>query len=300
MYKFVGISFCKYWEVEPRLVPCEGDRFVIDPKLAAELADENTIGLVAIMGSTFDGSYEPVEKIAKELDLLQKEKGLDIPIHVDAASGGFIAPFLHEDLKWDFRVSRVKSINVSGHKYGLVYPGVGWVVWRDSIDLPEDLRFYVDYLGGKMPTFAINFSRPGSQICAQYYNFLRLGIEGYKKVQQTCQDVALYLSSSIEKLGPFKLISKGDNLPVFAFTLKEETNFSLYDLSDKLREKGWLIPAYPMPKNIEDVVVQRIVVRNGFSLDMASMLLEHIKSALKYFADQPNFKKKESGTSFRH
>ena len=153
------------------------------------------------------------------------------------------------DLLWDFRVKRVKSINTSGHKYGLVYPGVGWVIWREKSDLPEDLIFYVDYLGGEMATFAINFSRPGSQICAQYYNFLRLGIKGYKEIQQSCRDTALYLSSEIEKMGPFKLITKGDGIPAFAWTLKEETHFSLYDMADKLRENGWLVPAYKMPAN---------------------------------------------------
>ena len=293
-------KFCRYWEVEPRFVECEKNRFVIDPKKAAALCDENTIGVVAIMGSTFDGQYEPVEAISNALDKLQKEKELDIPIHVDGASGGFIAPFLQKKLKWDFRIKRVKSINASGHKYGLVYPGVGWVVWRDQKELPEDLKFYVDYLGGKMATFAINFSRPGAQICAQYYNFLRLGLEGYEKVQQACQDVALYLSSAIAKMGPFKLISNGSDIPVFAWTLKQKKNFSLFDLSDKLRERGWLVPAYRMPKNREDLVVQRIVVKNGFSLDMADMLLKDFKRSLDYFKTQPRLKSKKEGGQFSH
>ncbi len=293
-------KFCKYWDIEPRYVYCEGNRFILDPKEAIKLCDENTIGVICILGSTFDGSYEPVEEVSKQLDLLEKEKGLDIPIHVDAASGGFIAPFLDPKLKWDFRLDRVKSINTSGHKYGLVYPGVGWIIWRSKDELPKDLIFYVDYLGGKMATFAINFSRPGSQICAQYYNFLRLGFEGYKEIQQTCRDTALYLSSAIEKMGPFKLISKGNDIPVFAWTLKEPTNFTLYDLSDKLRERGWLIPAYKMPKNKEDLTVQRIVVKNGFSIDMADMLLADIKRNLKFFKNQKGFIKKEEGHHFRH
>lgn len=293
-------KFCRYWEIEPRFVYCEGDRFTIDPKKAAELCDENTIGVVCIMGSTFDGSYEPVLRVSEELDKVQEEKGLDIPIHVDAASGGFIAPFLDPDLLWDFRVKRVKSINASGHKYGLVYPGVGWVVWRDKDELDEDLIFYVDYLGGKMATFAINFSRPGSQICAQYYNFLRLGKKGYREIQQTCRDIAMYLSSEIEKMGPFKLITKGDNIPVFAWTLKEETNFSLYDMADKLREHGWLVPAYKMPANREDLVVQRIVVKNAFSYDLANMLLKDMRKNLEFFAQQKGFIKKEEGHQFRH
>ncbi len=293
-------KFCRYWEIEPRFVPCEGDRFHIDPQKAAELCDENTIGVVCIMGSTYDGSYEPVKKMSDMLDELQKKKGLDIPIHVDAASGGFIAPFLQPKLEWDFRVKRVKSINASGHKYGLVYPGVGWVIWRDKDELPEDLIFYVDYLGGKMATFAINFSRPGAQICAQYYNFLRLGRKGYTEIQQACQDVAVHLSSEIAKMGPFKLISDGTDIPVFAWTLKEEMNFTLYDMAEKLRERGWLVPAYPMPANRQDLVVQRIVVKNGFSFDMADMLLNDIRRNLEHFKSQPNRVKKDKGTSFRH
>lgn len=293
-------KFCRYWDIEPRFVYCEGERFIIDPKKAADLCDENTIGVVGIMGSTFDGSYEPILQLSQALDDLQKKKGLDIFIHVDAASGGFIAPFLQPDLLWDFRVSRVKSINTSGHKYGLVYPGVGWVVWRDGKDLPEELQFYVDYLGGKMATFAINFSRPGAQICAQYYNFLRLGYDGYRRIQQACQDVALHLSKEISKMGPFSLLSDGSDIPVFAWTLKKETNYSLYDLSDKLREHGWLVPAYRMPKNREDLVVQRIVVKNGFSYDMADLLLKDIQTCLKYFASQPGLKKKIEGSHFKH
>jgi glutamate decarboxylase len=293
-------KFCKYWDVEPRFVYCEGDRFHLDPEEAAKLCDENTIGVVGIMGSTLDGSYEPIKQLNDALDNLQKEKGYDIPIHVDGASGGFIAPFIQPTLEWDFRVPRVSSINASGHKYGLVYPGVGWVVWRDKSKLPEDLIFYVNYLGGKMPTFAINFSRPGAQICAQYYNFLRLGKEGYREIQQTCQDVALYLSKEIEKMGPFKLISKGDNIPVFAWHLTKEENFTLYDIANHLREHGWLVPAYSMPKNREDLVVQRIVVKNGFSHDMADMLLKDIKKSLDYFASQPGMKKSVSGSSFHH
>ncbi len=293
-------KFCTYWEIEPRFVYCEKDRFVIDPAEAAKLCDENTIGVVAIMGSTFDGSYEPVEKISKALDKLEKTKGLDIPIHVDAASGGFIAPFIQPEIRWDFRIPRVKSINASGHKYGLVYPGVGWIIWRDEKELVEDLKFYVDYLGGKMATFAINFSRPGAMICAQYYNFIRLGMDGYRRIQQACQDVALYLSKSIAEMGPFKLISKGNHIPVFAWTLKKKRNFSLYDMADRLRENGWLVPAYPMPKNREDLVVQRIVVKNGFSYDMADMLLNDIRKHLKYFKSQPGLKRKEKGRHFRH
>src|ERR1700739_132796 len=193
-------KFCRYWEVEPRYVPMVPGRLHLGPAEAAAKCDENTIGVVAILGSTMAGSYEPVLEISQALDQVQAEHGCDIPIHVDGASGGFVAPFLHPDLEWDFRVPRVASINTSGHKYGLVYPGVGWVIWRDIAALPEDLVFRVNYLGGEMPTFALNFSRPGSQVAAQYFNFIRLGRQGYRRVQQASRDVALHLSAGIAKL----------------------------------------------------------------------------------------------------
>ncbi|MBA2680492.1 MAG: glutamate decarboxylase [Ktedonobacteraceae bacterium] len=293
-------KFCRYWDVEPRFVPMEGDRFIISAEEAIKLCDENTIGVVAIMGSTFDGSYEPVKEIAAGLDALQEQKGCDIAIHVDAASGGFVAPFLQPDLEWDFRIPRVKSINSSGHKYGLVYPGVGWIIWRDQNELPEDLIFKVNYLGGEMPTFAINFSRPGNQIVAQYYNFLRLGRTGYTRIQKTCQETALYLSSQIAAMGPFKLISKGDDIPVFAFALKEQSNFTVFDLSERLRDRGWLVPAYTFPKNREDLAVLRIVVKDGFSREMADVLLGDLHRHLTFFASQPGYIPIPAHSSFSH
>jgi glutamate decarboxylase len=297
-------KFCRYWDVEAREVTCEGDRFTLCPEEAVKLVDENTIGVVAILGSTFDGTYEPVEEIAKALDGVQEEHGWDIPIHVDGASGAFVAPFIQPELRWDFRLPRVRSINTSGHKYGLVYPGVGWIVFRDQSDLPEDLIFHVRYLGGDMIDFSINFSRPGSQVIAQYYNFLRLGMNGYARIQQSCQDVALFLSSEIEKLAPFELITRGDDIPVFCWTMDEEyeekATFSLYDLADKLRQRGWLVPAYPMPKNRDDLVVQRVVVKEDFSRHLAERLLEDIRRAVDYFESQPGIVKKEDGSHFRH
>src|SRR5205085_1920271 len=187
-------KFCRYWDVEPRTVPMEGERYHLGPEEAVSHCDENTIGVVAILGSTFDGSYEPVLDIANALDALAAGGGPDVPIHVDAASGGFVAPFVDPDLVWDFRIPRVASINASGHKYGMVYPGVGWVVWRDADRLPEELVFKVDYLGGEMPTFSLNFSRPGAQVAAQYYNFLRLGFEGYRRVMSACRENACWLA----------------------------------------------------------------------------------------------------------
>ena len=293
-------KFCRYWEVEPRFVSCEGDRFILSPQEAIKLCDENTIGIVVIMGSTFDGSYEPVKAMNEALNQLQADTGLDIPIHVDGASGAFIAPFLQPDLEWDFRVPRVKSINSSGHKFGLVYPGVGWIIWRDKAELPEELIFHCAYLGGDLPNFALNFSRPGNQVVAQYYNFIRLGYEGYRRIQQACQDVALYLSGEIAKLGPFALISDGSDIPVFCWRLKEGINFTLYDMAEALRHRGWLVPAYPMPANRQDLIVQRVVVKEGFSRDMANLLLDDMRRALQQFATQPNKTATAKGSHFHH
>jgi glutamate decarboxylase len=282
-------KFCRYWQVEPRLAPMKPGRLHLTGPEAAARCDENTIGVVAIVGSTMDGSYEPVQQINAELDKLQADRGLDIPIHVDGASGGFVAPFLQPDLEWDFRVPRVVSINASGHKYGLVYPGVGWVVWRDSEALPEDLIFKVNYLGGEMPTFALNFSRPGGQVAAQYYNFLRLGFEGYRSVQQACQDVAMHLSSQIADMGPFVLLTDGSELPVFAFRLRDPVaaGYTVFDLSERLRQRGWLVPAYTFPEDMQDTAVIRIVVRNGLSMDLANNLLDDLRMQVQLLASHP-------------
>jgi len=274
-------KFANYWDVEMRLVPMEGDRFTLSAEEAVKLCDENTIGVVAVLGSTFDGSYEPVPEICAALDDLQQRTGLDIPVHVDGASGAFIAPFLDPDLVWDFRQPRVASINASGHKYGLVYPGVGWIVWRDEDALPADLIFWVNYLGDNMPTFALNFSRPGAQVVAQYYTFLRLGFEGFHTVQAYSRDVAMRLSAQIAEIGPFELLTRGDALPVFAFKLKDEIdNFTAFDVSNALRERGWQVPAYTFPANRTDLAALRVVVRQGFSHDLADMLVADIKRQL--------------------
>jgi glutamate decarboxylase len=271
-------KFCRYWEVEPRLVPMEGDRYHLGAEEAVAACDENTIGVVAILGSTFDGSYEPVKEIAAALDRLESDRGLDIPVHVDGASGGFVAPFIQPELEWDFRIARVQSINASGHKYGLVYPGVGWAIWRNKAALPEDLIFNVNYLGGNMPTFALNFSRPGSEVVCQYFNFLSLGHAGYTLTMKNAQDVATHISSGIAEIGPYRLLTKGDELPVFAFTLHSEVDkFTVYDVSAKLRERGWLVPAYSFPENRQDLSVLRVVVRAGLTHDMAELLLDALR-----------------------
>ncbi|MGZ4395156.1 MAG: glutamate decarboxylase [Gaiellaceae bacterium] len=281
-------KFANYWDVEMRLVPMEGDRFHLGAEEAVALCDENTIGVVAILGSTFDGSYEPVQEICEALDDLQARTGLDIPVHVDGASGAFVAPFVDLDLVWDFALPRVASINASGHKYGLVFPGVGWIVWRDSDALPADLIFWVNYLGDNMPTFALNFSRPGAQVVAQYYNFLRLGFDGYRKVHGYSREVATRLSAQIAELGPFELITKGDELPVFAFKLKDGIdNFTVFDVSNAMRERGWQLPAYTFPKNREDLAALRVVVRQGFGHDLADMLIADLNRQLPRLHAQP-------------
>ncbi|MCK8468928.1 glutamate decarboxylase [Microbacterium sp. KSW4-16] len=277
-------KFCNYFDVEPRYVPISEEHKTLDGHDLATYVDENTIGVVAIMGVTYTGMYEPVAAIAAALDEIQRDTGLDIPIHVDGASGAMIAPFLQPDLVWDFRLERVHSISTSGHKYGLVYPGLGWVVWREEKWLPEDLVFKVSYLGGEMPTFALNFSRPGAQVLLQYYLFLRLGFEGYRAVQQESQDVAKYLSAGIAGLDAFELWNDGSDIPVFAWRLKDghTKNWTLYHLQDRLRMRGWLVPAYPMPADLEQITVQRIVVRNGLSMDLAADLLDAITAEVAH------------------
>lgn len=296
-------KFCNFWEIEARLVPMEGDRFHLDPEAAAELCDANTIGVVAVLGSTFDGSYEPVAELCAALDALQERTGLDIPVHVDGASGGMIAPFIDEDLEWDFRLPRVASINTSGHKYGLVYPGVGWALWRDADALPEELVFRVNYLGGDMPTFALNFSRPGAQVVAQYYTFLRLGRDGYRAVQQASRDVARGLAERVEALGDFRLITRGDQLPVFAFTTRDDVKaYDVFDVSRRLRERGWLVPAYTFPAHREDLAVLRVVCRNGFSTDLADLFIADLRRLLPELRNQPHpfTRDREAATGFHH
>jgi glutamate decarboxylase len=295
-------KFANYWDVEMRLVPMDGDRLHMSAEEAVARCDENTIGVIPVLGSTFDGSFEPVEAICGALDDLQARTGLDIPVHVDGASGAFIAPFLDPDLRWDFRLPRVASINTSGHKYGLVYPGVGWIVWRDATYLPDDLIFWVNYLGDNMPTFALNFSRPGAQIVAQYYNFLRLGFEGYRKVQGYAREVATRLSARIAELGPFELLTHGDELPVFAFTVMDDIdNFSVFDVSNAMRERGWLLPAYTFPANRQDLSALRVVVKRGFTHDLADLFVADLQRQLPRLKEQRRpTHDANSATAFHH
>jgi glutamate decarboxylase len=278
----------------------ERGRYVITPEQVANAVDENTIGVVAILGTTYTGEFEPIEEIHDTLVKLNAAKGWEVPLHVDGASGGFVAPFLHPELKWDFRLPLVKSINASGHKYGLVYPGVGWVMWRSHEDLPEELIFHVNYLGGDMPTFTLNFSRAGNQVVGQYYNFLRLGRAGYTTVMEMLRDIATWLSGEIAKLGPFELISDGSAIPVFAFKMRDGLPYSVYDLSDKLRQGGWQVPAYTMPEGAENVAVLRVVVREGFSRDLADQLLASIRDAVAFFEKNPPAQPTAPPSAFAH
>lgn len=286
-------KFARYFDVELREIPLEGDRLMMTADEMLKYVDENTIGVVPTLGITFTCQYEPVKEINDALDTLFQQTGLDIPIHVDAASGGFLAPFCAPDLVWDFRLPRVKSINASGHKFGLAPLGAGWVVWREKQDLPEELIFNVNYLGGNMPTFALNFSRPGGQIVSQYYNFLRLGREGYRKIHQACYATAQYLAREIAAIGPFDIIFDGssDNgIPALTWALKkgyQNDSFTLYDLADRLRSRGWQVPAYSMPSHREDLVVQRILVRHGMSNDLAGLLIADLKRTLEALEKNP-------------
>jgi glutamate decarboxylase len=298
-------KFARYWDVELREIPMEGERLIMTPEEVIKRCDVNTIGVVPTLGVTFTCQYEPVKAVSEALDQVQKDTGLDIPIHVDGASGGFLAPFVEPELEWDFRLPRIKSINSSGHKYGLAPLGVGWVVWRDKEDLPDDLIFRVNYLGGNMPTFALNFSRPGGQIVAQYYNFLRLGKEGYRKIQQACYDTAHYIADEIDKMGMFKIIYNGrGGIPAMSFSLKDgvDPGFNLFDLSDRIRSRGWQIAAYSMPPNRQDLVIMRILVRHGVSRDLADLLIKNLKHCIAYFEKNPVTHKgiEEESGGFKH
>ena len=274
-------KFARYFDVEPHFIPIKPGRYVITPEEVIKAVDENTIGVCAILGTTFTGEFEPIEAINDALEKLKSEKGIEVPLHVDAASGGFVAPFLYPDLKWDFRLSRVTSINVSGHKYGLVYPGIGWVIWRDQKALPEELIFHVNYLGGDLPTFTLNFSRSSSGVVAQYYNLIRLGHEGYSKIMHNLKSVSDYLADELDQFEEFEIVSNKKSLPLVAWSIKSNSGFDAFDLSDKLREKGWIVPAYTMPPDAQEIAVLRVVVREHFSRDMAENFLEDVKISVK-------------------
>ncbi|QLE79416.1 glutamate decarboxylase [Francisella sp. Scap27] len=290
-------KFARYWDIELREIPMSEDSLIMTPEAVIERCDENTIGVVPTLGVTFTGQYEPVEAVCNALDEYEKQTGIDIPVHVDGASGGFLAPFIQPELKWDFRLPRVKSINASGHKFGLSPLGVGWVVWTDKKYLPDDLVFNVNYLGGDMPTFALNFSRPGGQIVAQYFNFVRLGFEGYKEVHQLSYDVTKYIAKKLKAMDIFEIISDGDNgIPAVSWSLKVDKSFDLFDLSEKVRARGWQIAAYSMPTNRQDLVVMRVLIRKGFTHDLAQLMVRDLKAAI-HSLESKNNKQVKNGFS---
>ncbi len=274
-------KFARYFDVEPKFLPLEPGRYVVTPEQVFDAVDENSIGVCAVVGSTFTGEFEPVAAINDALTEVNNRNRWDIPIHVDGASGAMVAPFLYPDLEWDFRVPLVRSMNVSGHKYGLVYPGIGWVIWRNKSALPEELIFHVNYLGGDMPTFNLNFSRPASGVLAQYYNFLRLGHQGYTTIMEALKTNADYIRAQLAATNQFDIVSDDHSLPLIAWTVKPEVEYTAFDLSDKLRQRGWTVPAYTMPENAQDVTCLRVVVREGMSRDMADNLLRDVLWATK-------------------
>lgn len=271
-------KFAKYFDVELKLIPLKKDVYTITAEDVAKEVDENTIAVGAVIGTTFTGQMDPIKEINDLLIDIKKTKGWDIPIHVDGASGGFVAPFIFPDLEWDFRLEQVRSINVSGHKYGLVYPGVGWIIFKDKSDLPEDLIFDINYLGGLMPNYSLNFSKGSSTIIAQYYNFIRLGKKGYTDIMRNMFENTLFLASELEKSGKFELINKNIIVPLVAVTLKD-VDFTVFQLSEKLRAKGWIVPAYTLPADADDVAVLRMVVKENFGRDMVEMLVEDVTEA---------------------
>lgn len=283
-YQVVWEKFCQLWQIEMRTVPITHKHPTLNIDEAIKMCDENTICIVPIAGVTWTGMNDDVEALDRALDEYNTKTGYNIPIHVDAASGGFILPFLYPDKKWDFRLKWVLSISTSGHKYGLVYPGLGWVVWKDKKYLPGDMSFSVNYLGASVTQVGLNFSRPAAQILAQYYNFIHLGIEGYKEIHSNSMAIARYCHSQIGKMACFKNYSEELVNPLFIWYMAPEyektANWTLFDLQDKLMQKGWMVPAYTMPKDIEDMVVMRIVVRQGMSRDMADMLVADIADAV--------------------
>lgn len=288
-YQVVWEKFCNYWNVEMRTVPMHDDVLSLDMDHVMDYVDENTIGIVGIFGITYTGGIDDIKKLDSLVEDYNKTAKLPIKIHVDAASGGFIAPFLDGFEPWDFRLKNVASINVSGHKYGMVYPGIGWIVWRkNTMDyLPQELRYSVAYLGDSVDSIAINFSRSGAHIIAQYYNFIRFGFNGYKAVMENTRDVAKTLAKNLRELGIFDILVDGSKLPLVCWKLKDNANrkWTLYDLETKLKEFGWQVPAYPLPENLEKQTIQRIVVRPGMTMTILDDFLEDLQMAVKELDD---------------
>lgn len=283
-YQVCWEKFCRYWDIEMRLVPMDEQHLSLNLDTVLDYVDDYTIGVVAILGITYTGRYDDVAGLDKLVGKYNKTAKVPIRIHVDGASGAMVAPFIEPHLKWDFRLSNVWSISTSGHKYGLVYPGIGWILWRSKEALPEDLIFWVSYLGGQEATMAINFSRSASQIVAQYYVFLRNGMEGYREIHQRTMDVAHYLVEEIKGMGIFEMLEEATEIPILCWYLKDDVQkeWTLYDLDDRLRMHGWQIPAYPLPANMEHVVCQRIVCRADLSMAMAIKFVKDMKAEIAH------------------
>jgi glutamate decarboxylase len=275
-------KFCRYFDVEPRIIPLRSDKFTIGPEDVEPHVDENTIGVAAVLGTTFTGHADDIVGINDLLVRLQHDKGLDVPLHVDGASGGFVWPFLYPDSPWDFRLARVKSINVSGHKYGLVYPGLGWLVFREPSDLPEDLVFYENYLGKRDATFTLNFSTGAAMVLAQYYNFIRYGHDGYRYIMETMRANAHSLAQEILATGRFSLVGeeRAEQLPLVAFRLVGDPGYDEFDVASQLAaERGWMVPAYTLPPNAEHVTIMRALVKQTLGRALASTLAADIAQA---------------------
>jgi glutamate decarboxylase len=275
-------KFCRYFDVEPRIVPLQTDKYTIGPEDVEPHIDENTIGVAAVLGTTFTGHADDIRGINDFLVGLKQTHGLDVPLHVDAASGGFVWPFLYPDSEWDFRLEQVRSINVSGHKFGLVYPGIGWLIFREKADLAEDLVFYENYLGKRDATFTLNFSTGASMVLAQYYNFARLGHAGYRYVMETMAYNARALAKEIKACGDFELVGseKDEQLPLVAFKLKGEHPYDEFDIAAQVAaERGWMIPAYTLPPNAEHVKIMRVLVKESLGQTLIQTLGADIAQA---------------------
>jgi glutamate decarboxylase len=274
-------KLCRYFDIEPRTIPLKPGKYVIGPEDVEPLIDESTVGVVAVLGTTFTGHADDVAGIDELLCRLRDEKGLEIPMHVDAASGGFVWPFLYPDEKWDFRLESVRSINVSGHKFGMVFPGIGWLVFRSREDLPEDLVFYENYLGERDATFTLNFSTGSSMVLAQYYNLCRFGRDGYRRIMEAMNRNAGFLSSQLAASDRFELIGEGvPQLPLVCFKLAGKADYDEFDVSGQLAaERGWMVPAYEMPPDAQEVTLMRALVKENVGHAAARTLVDDITKA---------------------
>jgi glutamate decarboxylase len=273
-------KFALYFDVEARVVPMTEDSYTLTAADVEAHVDEHTIAVGALLCTTFTGQIDELAEIDALLQRLEADTGWHVPLHIDAASGGFLAPFTRPDLAWDFRLPSVRSINVSNHKFGLVYPGMGTVVFRDRSDLPDELVFHINYLGGDMPNYSLNFSRPSNSVILQYFNFLRLGWEGYARIAQAMVDNAQALTDGLLATDAFEALHDRDSFPVVVVRAKDPGRHDVYALSDRLRERGWIVPAYSLPPNAEHVEVLRMVVKESFSRDMVDLLLDDVRRAL--------------------